>query len=110
LKQIDVTGNLPYDTSPEDTFVAYTNRLGPFCSGDISWRVQTLTPAEYPISITIVEGGKSLWTSSFMPEPSGYRISESPIFECRGSDVFIIVANHNGASVLYSLQITISSK
>lgn len=68
LVQKDITGNLPCDSSPEDTFVVYANRLGPFGSGDISWRIQTLSPAEYPLSITIVEGGKSLWTSSFMPE------------------------------------------
>lgn len=107
-QQVEVSGTL--SGSPSDAFVVYANNLGPFGPGKVTWKVETLTPPGYPLSITIVEGGNAIWTSGFVPKPaSGYSISESPIFEHNANDIHLIVANNNDASVSYTLKITLTT-
>ncbi len=100
----DVSGTLLGNSNTEP-FVVYANRLGPFVSGKLSWKVDALSPAGMPISITIIENGNSVWTSCFSPTPKGYILRDSPVFEVSG-EAYIVVANNNDAEVTYGMAIT----
>jgi hypothetical protein len=106
IEYIDFGGAL--EGSPAGSPIIYANKLGPYQPFEILFEMETLSPVDHPLTVTIIVDGKSTWTSSFEPEPSSeYVTADSPVINCDGGTVYVSIQNYNDVTVTYAAQITL---